>query len=276
MKAKRILMPFVLMAVLMMMVGVVSATWATTHDTPIAGGTLTGDYTVGITTNVTDPTGVLFYAYCSDTANTSYVSINSSTANITSAQTVFNSTWTTTRFEDSSSCYLKAGVTNATGEYNSTAIAVVFDNTQPTMPTSQAPTSETAYKDGDDVIFNVTVTGAQTTGCTLYWRGSSPSTAMSHAMTHTANTCTVTVSDLSDGSWNWYVTATDGSDINSTGDASLTIDAEGLSSGGKLLVQQLSKEEQSKASSKNVLIVLIAVVALVVLSKNGKVSKKRR
>lgn len=251
---------------------------------PASSGRMYDTYTVNISTGIQDP------VECGGTVASSLTANTSETINLTNASPYnapktlfFNGSMVTNDFEDGSDYTLTFTCHNSTtkhGGSNSTSAItvsnVVIDNGAPTVPTSLSPADGTVDTDGD-VTFSATVSGENTTACTLTFdpgRGSSIP-AIGTAMVHSGDSCTLSADRLqaSNAGYYWTVTASDG--LNSTSDDynKLQIDTGGNAAQKAMLLQQMEDDEVA-GSSTVVWIVLIAFAAY--LYKSGKLTGKKR
>jgi len=155
-----------------------------------------------------------FYAMSASTANSTYGLLNATVTNSTSNQTEFTTTFNTSLLEDSNDYSFKVTCYNSTDSGTDINTGVEIDNTAPTAPSSPTPADESRDTDGS-VSFSVTVTGSQTTGCTLHFSGTNPGSS-TYAMTHSGNTCTKSAFTLPEGTYYWYVSATDGTNTTNS------------------------------------------------------------
>ncbi len=145
------------------------------------------------------------------TANTSWITIGDQVANTT--QGFWGTTYNTTNnIEDGSDYIFNVSCTNATNTLSDVSSNVVVDNTVPVAPTSLSPTSESVDDDGS-VTFSGTVDGNETTACTLNFPNKNPGSS-SYSMTHTGDTCTYTISSLPEETYDYYLTASDGTNTS--------------------------------------------------------------
>lgn len=121
----------------------------------------------------------------------------------------------TTSYEDAIDWNVGGSCRNNSGaSVLTTNITLTVDNTAPTTPTSTVPQNRETDKDGS-VTFTGTVTGTQTTNCFLNFTGINPGSA-SYAMTHSANSCTTTLTGITDGLYTWFIVASDGLNLTQT------------------------------------------------------------
>jgi hypothetical protein len=281
MKATKIL---VLLAMMIVCAGAVMA--AAAFDTPGASATISGaTYVVNVTSAM-------------DNLENCTVSASSTLTGDSLAGTVFtnesadadfvNATIDTTALEDATDWAFTAECYNTTGDNeNASRTGVTVDNTAPTTPTSLSPTTGT---DKTANSFSATVTGAQTTACTLtYWSTIQPSTTA--AMTHSGNTCTHSLT-LPNADWQYTVTASDGTNTSLSATTNLKISSEGSGGGGggtravtaekASVVDALQSGEPLSKNNKTKIFVVIGAVVLIGLhqgwfgKKKGAAKRKRK
>ena len=146
------------------------------------------------------------------------------------------------------------------GHVNKSVSIVRVDNTVPTAASSLTPTSDT---DGD-VTFSSTVTGRETTACTLYFvtsAGPSPG-ASSYTMTHSGDTCSHALTSVPEQSYIWYVQASDGT--NTTNSAQQTTNVDITQGGGYNPVTGVISEEVAGFPIWIILIGIVVVVWLII------------
>lgn len=220
---KRLILLMALMSLFIVGIADAALTLQTTtwrNDTKINITFGTGDYVGNATHNLT------IFASCSDTANSStskiYNITNTTATNFNegSANFTFDSTL---NLEDSTLCSV-TGRTLGIGDADAkllSAITVNMDRTAPSAPT----TSHSAGTEFDDVntkTISYTVIGTHTTSCRIAFmeNGKAPrfTGTNTFAMTHSANTCTYTVTKATvpDGIYDTYVRASDGTNTSTS------------------------------------------------------------
>ena len=264
MKNKLLIIPMMLI----LLIGIVSA--SLTFETPSTNGRMYGTYAVNVTAtagtlkNITNCTITIGSA---STANTSVtvilyndtISINNASANVV-----------TTGYEDAKD-YALAG-TCMNGSVSSVAITSVtgvdIDNTEPTKPSSQTPADGTKDTDGK-VIFTATVNDATTTGCSLVF-SSAGKIHTGQSMTYSGTTCTATVSlpNAVGEPYEWYVSATDGTNYTAGTTTTLIVDSSSNAGAIAALVNQQQETGSSKLSPGMVIAALI--LAFLVFQKRKK------
>ncbi len=182
-----------------------------TNEDSVSGTTYLLNATVPSSANVLNCT---FYAKSTSTANSSYGLLNASITNTSEAQTEFTTNWDTASVEDSNDYSFNVTCYNATDNGIDTNTEIEIDNAVPTAPSSPAPADKSTNTNGSQA-FSVTVTGSETTGCTLYFSGTHPGSS-SYAMTHSGNTCTKSAITFPEYTYYWYVTATDGTNTTNS------------------------------------------------------------
>ena len=205
------------------------ATGDITIQDPAASGTLTGTtatfnvtHTVQFDENYTSIN--VYISSGGDSANTSLSSLVTNLANFTDG--VFNGTVDSSTIEDATDYTITFELLNGTDPINVTR-TVVIDNGIPTAPTSPTPASGSVDTDGS-INFSATVSDSNTTACTLFFVGVNPGST-SYTMTYSENTCTHTISNVADNTYNWYVQASDGT--NTTDASSIQVQADIPTSG---------------------------------------------
>ena len=159
-------------------------------------------------------TNVAIFASSTSTANSSTSKLinltNASDQNfmdMASANFTFGSNIV---LEDANNYAITAVVTG-NGGADAKALAsttVTIDRTAPTAPTSLQPTDNADNSSTDDMAFTIAVNGANTTGCVLYFSGANPGSS-AYTMSHSGESCTLTISNIAEATYSWYATATD-------------------------------------------------------------------
>ena len=223
-----------------------------------------------------DLVNVSVYAQSTLTANSTWaliqtnLSLNISTENETSVS--FNSSI----LEDANNYIFNVTISNNTGgqvlagDGDNTGITV--DNTNPAAASALSP-GDKAVDDDGSVTFSGTVTGTDTTSCTLEFVGTLPTGGNSQAMTHTGNTCSLTLSTSSQ-TYTWFIRASD--ETNTTDNTAIQVTVDVTTSSGKaalLISEGLAKSEGGSAFSvigetgifgenSTAIIVMISIVTL--------------
>lgn len=232
-----------------------------TLTTPAAGDTLIEGGLINITFGVADAndigtnvTACALFGRATDTANSSWVTIIN-ISNSSLADDSNNANWgdlnfslglTNASLEDSANWQLYAVCYNDSAQSADSTINTVYsDRTVPQTPTT-SHTSATVFENGDTITY--TVVGANTTGCRIAFlqNGEPPRSSGSntYAMTHSANSCTypVATSSPSDGIYDVYVRATDGTNITYSTRLDFSIEAFGRASKDIIGVEQIGEE----------------------------------
>lgn len=217
----------------------VSAAPSTDLDLPAASSTVSG--TIGLNATITNPDSNFscgFYAKSSLTANDTW-SLLATIANATDITA--NTTYDTIGLEDANNYIFNATCYNDTTTWaDDTNIAIVIDNTVPQTPSSLSPATDSVDKDGS-VTFSSTVTGENTTSCTLYFSEGNPG-ASSYAMTHTSNTCSYSLTNIPEQTYKWYVIASDETNSSSASAINrINVDIQ-TSAGKAVLLAQAERE----------------------------------
>jgi len=239
---------------------------------PITGASVAGTTVILNATNASLPNMV----------NCTWTIGSASTANTTSTfvftnksadPLIINGSFNSLTFEDSNDYTVTAVCRNTTSvSTTSTSTGVIIDNTIPQAPSSLTPATDTKDTDGS-VAFSATVTGRNTTSCTMYFSGTNPG-ATSYAMTHSGNTCSKTLT-LPEQIYDWYIIASDGTNTTTSSTARVQTDISGntvinaailnnelkINEGGKTL--STVGGGLSDLSSGQILVGLIIVLLLV-------------
>jgi hypothetical protein len=273
---KKILLSFLLVMCLSLTM-VSAATGTVSLDLPAASATVTGTFVLNVTNSTFDEmVNCTFTIASTSTANTSVTIGTFSNDTLDNVNATFDST----TIEDSNDYTVTASCRNSTNDQaTDTSTSVTVDNTIPQTPSSLSPSDESEDTDGS-VTFSGTVTGVNTTGCTLYFTGKNPGSS-SYTMTHSANTCTYTHSSVPEEAYDWYIRASDGT--NTTDSSTYNIRVDTTTSAGKAakLIEQQGVEPISGAlisvpiigdvDDNIVWLVVIVIAVLVIMS----ISKRR-
>ncbi len=183
---------------------------------PSASSSVTGSTTFNATTssNVTGYLNCSWYIQSvSLTANTTWTKIIDQASNTTNGAGHFNMTWDTSGVEDATDYVINVSCNNGTNIIENTITALTIDNTVPTTPSSLSPSASSTEED-DSVTFSTTVTGRETTSCTLYFPTKNPGSS-SYSMTHTGDTCTHTLT-MPEETYDYYIQASDGTNTTNS------------------------------------------------------------
>lgn len=101
----------------------------------------------------------------------------------------------------------------------STSATIVIDKSTPTTPTLTTPSSYT----NTSIVFSATVVGNETTTCELHFDGRNPNST-THNMTHSGDACTLTLTNIPEESYNFFVRATDDRNTTDSSTQSIRID----------------------------------------------------
>jgi hypothetical protein len=191
---------------------------------PASSGTVTGTVTLNSTISLPS-VNVTYQAMSSSTANSSWATIcTNTTANSTECS------WDSTGVEDASDYQFRAYLDGNTSTVGTTSTSVLVDNTVPQTPSSLTSGSQT----GTSVTLSGTVTGANTTSCTVTWGGSMP-VSSSPSVTHSSNSCSLVLTNPNDGTYTYQLTASDGTN-SSSASSSTSFSIDNTQGGGGGLV----------------------------------------
>lgn len=206
MENKRLLLTLIFSLFVISILPMVLATGTVTWVTPLTGEGITGIQGFNITnaTGFTQINNCTVYITSSSTA-TSRVIIADNVS--TTRVSIYNDT---TYLEDSNDYTLTASCRNQSNDLaTNSSITVRVDNDVPDTPTTLSPSANSIDTDGS-ITFSATVNDSETTGCTLYFPNTQPSSASSYAMTYATTSCTYTLSSIADQSYDYYIRASDG------------------------------------------------------------------
>jgi len=289
MRSKKNLIWFVPLLMLTMISTVLAWGGGTlTVTAPASSGVVTGTYEFQVSLTGGDKaSNVSIWGRALDTRNSTYFSLGDNLT--TEGCTAFNASEgscnvaiDTTVFEDSSSWSIYATANNASDgsdalTQSSAISSVVFDNTVPPSASSRTPATGTTNNDGSVTFSGNVGNGNATTGCTLVFNKGSPGKTQ-YAMAHSTSstTCSITLSTMPEGDYEWSITTTDGANQTKSSSQTLTVDKP--SSAGKKVwlseqAQIVSDAEQQEKSNRTT-IGLIIVAVLILVMKYGKKGKK--
>jgi len=205
--------------------------------------TITSLYTNANVTNCT------FYAQDVSTNATAYATLFTDN-NVTDDQLKFGYAYNTTALEDGSNYTFKMVCVNVTTPIGTTwaknnctnttdvsaGIAnisygrLIVNNTVPDAPTALSPSNQ-QITTTNTVTFSGTVSDAKTTGCRLRLG------VLTYNMTYSGSSCTLTLSNIPRQVYQWYISATDGSDTISSGVYDVDVKVQHGSKAGAALQQ---------------------------------------
>lgn len=249
---------------------------------PANGGTVSGTYILNATnSSLPNLVNCTFYAKSSLTANSSWTSLGTATNESANALKV-NRTFASTILEDANNYFFNATCYNSSSSSTSVATTetIIVDNTIPQTPSSLSPSANSVDTDGS-ISFSGTVTGVNTTSCTLYFSNTNPGST-SYAMTHTGNTCTYSLTAVPDQSYDYYIRASD--ETNTSDSSTIRFNVNEKSSSdymfqNKEIVSKTSQSQTSKTFSITNLgengvmigwiigIVLVIVILVIIFKK---------
>ena len=246
--------------VLVFMFGLMSiASAAFTLVTPADSAVLGSASVVLNATADVNQSSVTFQAFCTGTANSTFVTI------CTNATTYWDNTttyatcpWTVSHMEDGAECSFKA-TGNDTNETD-TNTGITIDLTTPTAATSLSPVDGDINHQGALTV-SAAVTGAETTSCTVAWENDKyPGDGSPDTLTHSGDSCSISYDNALDGTYTYVLTVSDGTNTTESDRTSFKVDTSG-SGGAVAVVQAIQAEQDSKKSSTTAIIVVVAIVA---------------
>lgn len=256
-----------------------------TMVTPIASGTMAGASAVfncsldaGYTAENWTSVRVYFQS-ATLTGNTTETTPTSFVLNVSLLD--LSGTVDTTIVEDGNDYTFKCQIWNGTNYLNKTRTGITIDNTIPQATSSLSPSDNSIDRDGS-LTFSGTVTGVNTTSCTLNFNGINPGSS-SYAMIHTGDTCTYTLSNTPEQTYDWFIRASDETNTIDSSQQTITVDIQTSAGKAVLLAQQEGIESRGGAvlaitSAENgliqgipnlVLIIIGIVVVIFVIKKYG-------
>src|SRR3990167_1125673 len=132
--------------------------------------------------------------------------------------------------EDSNDYIFYGAVENSSARVNcnSTSTGVIVDiGAVPVAPTAITPSGTLT---SNDQTFSATVAGVNTTLCNLRFTSTNPGSAL-YGMTHTGDTCTLSINNIPENIYNYYIEASDGTNLSQSGVINIVVD---VASGGGL------------------------------------------
>lgn len=251
----------------------VSSATTVTLKIPASSGVVSGA-TVGQTLNTTfdtftNVTSCTWYASSSSTANSTATNI-SSVANSSVNPAFLNFTlWDTTKLEDSNDYSVYASCTNFSSVVaNSTPNTnIVIENTIPQAPTSLLPVASSTDDDGN-VVFSGIVTGANTTSCLLFFVNGPNINGPVQTMTHSGNTCNLTINGIPEQTYNYIIQASDGTNRTNATSTAFNV---GLQTSSNYLFQgnkniQVNEDKSLSVASGKVPIFVIVILIIIAIA----------
>jgi len=234
----------------------VNATQACNLTNPTTVSELTALNITYNATNAANNMSVAIFAKSANTANSSYSLI----ANKTNQSNLLHMNFTVGSdvvFEDNNvvsmfaTCYLNSSGTIGTDDIvanSSVVTGITWDRTRPQAPTSVTPTGTLTSR---DQTISSTVTGANTTSCTLRFIGKSPGYS-AYGMTHSSNTCSLAFTNIAETTYSYVIDAEDGTNTSRSGENTMTIDIRTstakkayIASGGQLPTRASATAQQN-------------------------------
>lgn len=272
----RLLISFLFGIVFLM--SMVSAT--VTFLNPSSSGTVSGvqHWNVSVTLGSFDQIGnCSIYVSSPSTANSTATNV-SFYSNVSANATTLNGTIlsaTTLNIQDSNDYSMYASCQNQSGQIQntSTITSLRWDNTVPTAPTSIYPTTGLRNENGS-LDFSSTVIGWNTTACRLYFVNGPNYNGVSQAVTHSANSCTLSLTNVPAQTYNFILGASDGT--NETNSSQLTVHVDIPSSAGRSMTpQQVARAKTLAITGEGgiggiptwMIIVGIGIIVLIIIIK---------
>jgi len=244
---------------LMMILSSIMVLGAATMRAPLASGTVTGDaYVLNVSLAATDVeyTECNFTAYSTSTATTTATVIDT-VANTTTNQIVFEGSFNSSTIQDSNDWVFGVSCVNDSTTLTKSVTGVTVDNTEPTAASALSPADETIDEDGD-VTFSATANDATTTGCTLVFSGINPG-APEYTMTYATTSCTISLTNIANQEYDWYVRTTDGTDTTNSAIADLQVKSQGVYGGNARVVGPTAQQDNNAGA-------ILAVMGVMLLA----------
>ena len=210
-----------------------------------------------------------FYAMSPSTANNTWTLLGTF-SNTTDSATSISGTFNSEILEDSNDYSFNATCRDTSNTLldGSITTGVTIDNTIPQAPTSLSPSDKSIDTDGT-ITFSATVVGANTTGCTLHFVGISPgSGGTSRTMTHSGDSCTLTISNIPAQTYTWFIRASDGSNTTDSSQVQVTVSTAKAKTTPEIqreAIKTLSLQNKGELDSSTIVWAIIIIIILVIL-----------
>ena len=265
MKEKSFPYLFLSLLTIVAFMGLVSS--AITFNFPSSSSTITGIGVINVTVPITDSGNTNFtcniYAGSALTANitwTAITEIHNNTAG-SGGLLFINGTFGAEIIEDANDYSFNATCSNETGVFDDAVnTGITIDKGVPSSATSLTPAEATIDTDGS-VSFSATVLGENTTSCTLRFQGRNPGES-SYAMTHSGNTCTFTLANIAEQTYEWFVRASDESQTADSSNQKFSVDVSS-GAGGSLTPQQLRSAELERKGIRSPVLAIVIIGAMI-------------
>lgn len=225
---------------------------------------------------------ITYQAQSASTANSSWVTIATRTlancSTLATSQYCRNTTVILAQqggadgsvyLEDANNYQFRVTITQADNTTNtktsSANTGITVDNTVPTAPTNVAP-HDIKYQNGAvNVEINGTVTAGKTTSCKLYWAGEkTPTGNRIDAMIHSGSTCTLAMTFVPDGTYEYYIRASDETNTTDCAARTVTFDNAQASPKARIIVSEESGVPTEPGQGINKGAALVVIVAFAV------------
>ena len=221
-----------------------------TITTPAASATIKGvtNITVSIDTSKLNAVrNCSIFASSSLTANSSLVNI-SLIVNTSANSSTLTGNIASTVVEDANNYVLQAFCKNETGFMGSNSsqiTGIIFDNTNPTTPSSLSPAASSSDTDGT-INFTATVDDASTTSCILFFPKANPG-AQSYAMSYNTNICYYNLASISQETYDYRIQASDESNLSNSTQTTFDVRIQGSSN---YLYNSQQAQDEAKSNQR--------------------------
>lgn len=254
----------------MLLIGIAYAGDSATLNTPsITGSGVDLNVTLSITSDAGNTVSCAFFGSSPSTANSSTSLISNVTNSSSDTGAYVNYTLASSDvLEDSNDYTISVTCYNTSDGFSVTgASSVTVDRSTPSAPTAD-DSADSEFDAGDSSTITYTVTGTDTTGCTIFFgsAGQSPRFygSNTYAMAHSGNTCTYDVSELNpaDGIYDVYVEASDGTDTATSSMINFYVNSFSDDMSGSEYISEVSKAVVKNKQFKDIGTIVIIVVLL--------------
>lgn len=178
--------------------------------------------------------------------------------------------------EDAKDYYVRVIAVQSNNSANTVTSPVVsgvtIDYQIPDTPSAIQPPSGSRLNDTDDVRINATVNGAENTNCTLLWKDTTPTGNREEIMTESSNTCYVSLTGIPDGTYQYKINSTDGTNSTLTDWYTLIVDLGLASPAAKAYILDSERVQDTgfgkSDSAKFALIAILGVLIYVAANRN--------
>ena len=272
MKSKIVI--FILMT--LFLVGIVYGLGSVNLRTPAADATIAGVASQNINITFTNTEAVTINCQLQVTSPSTANSTGYNLFNLTNVTSALSTQVNTTInfnniiFEDSNDYTFTARCENSTTSASDTSTGITIDKTKPGTPTISSPADGSTLKDADTITFDIE--GNNVTTCNIYFD------SVAYSMTHSASTCTYSVSKttIANKAYRVFIMSSDGT--NTTNSSTLNYFMEADQNRKKLSLDgqtQVTTTEFATLTGRNdssrvIIIVVVLLLAYLYFNNQGK------